>query len=750
MTEQYLITVETRTDILPGAGQSRPGVADNDSRYDQCGLPYMNAKTLKGHLREQMELLLHVAPDDYPGVSVASLLGETDLYSEKSAARIRISSLTVSPVIQHTVMQAIRNGEAASEEISYALSQVRSQTRIGDGGVAADGSLRQSRHIRKGLQFVARLEADDLNEVEAQFLADAVRAIQHIGTGKSKGMGTVQSLLTKAPANDAASVQATGSGNTLVYRIRINEPVKVGGNGSQDNEESLPYIPGSMVRGSLISRLLRSDASGEVDLDEILRTVRFSDVTPVVNGEPLFTCPNVYYADKHARREAARTGKALTAYVRAPHKASDLDLTADAEDGNPAIPQEGEQAIGRGRYASLQNGLSLYSVQMTANLHIAVNSEDMYRYEAIAPGQTYEGVIRCTGSKAADRIADSLSGAVLYLGGSRGSGYGRCEVSTIRRTDTIGESTRFGITRASKGNILSIYALSNLLLLDENGLETSIIDPALLEERLGISNVQYRRSYVSVHNANGYNHTWHAGQVQRSAVAAGSILYYTYDGELDNDKAAALEEEGIGLRREDGYGSILVAPDFSGGTKEITVHYLGADSEDQNMTAPNADEQRILSLIEQRVNDYRDDVALRESALSFAGDNKETMRGFSMRQITRLYSLLGRLPQNNSAKAQNELRAFENSLKNAAGRMYAETMLQVGGAEVSMQSMLSRLRNDHCSLEEFSGQAIHPEHLVLTGGTDTDKGEAYSTTFYQKAEFLRLALYDLMRQGGKA
>lgn len=793
MAEQYRITVVTKSDILPGSGGSRPGVADNDSRYDRYGLPYMNAKTLKGHLREQMSLLLALAPDRYQGADIEDLLGTSDPHSERNrAAKVRVSALTISPVIRNAIADAAAQGKVTADEVAIALSQIRYQTRMDDNGVTKDGTLRQSRQIRKGLEFTAAVETDELNKGERQLLKDAVRAIQHMGTGKSKGLGVVSASITRIQGADApqpwntgkasgkaagGSVAVTGSGKTIIYRIDLTEPVKAGGSGSQDNEETLPYIPGSMIRGSLIGRMLRSGAlvndgpgagqqssqgtgaSGHQEgnpqnsLENILCNVRFSDILPVVNGEPLFTCPSIYYADKHAIREARRNGAELKARICAPREQRDFDYSPEQNgerDENPPVPLEGEQAIGRGKYASLQNGLSLYSVQMTANLHIKVNPSDMYRYEAIAAGQTYEGVIRCKDEETAELLARSLAGATLYLGGSRSSGYGRCEVQSVRLTSAIGEADRYGLQRKAAGQLLCIYALSNLILLDENGQETSIIDPQLLEERLGIREVKWQRSYTSVHNVNGYNHQWRAGQVQRSAVAAGSMLYYTYEGELDEAKAAALEESGVGLRREDGYGSILVAPDFSGGKERMVVHSLYAENAvDTAEAAVTPEQQQILRYIENRVNQYREDLAIREAALRFTVQHGGEMKRFTMSQRTRLYSMLGRLPQGNRNRAVRNITSFRDNLKAAANSMYQNTLLQIGGSSVSMKEMLNRLTSDEYDLPAFTGQEMDLDHLTLRGSKTMNRNEQAETVFDQKVLFLRLAIYDLMRQGSR-
>lgn len=751
MKKQFLITVETLSDIMPGSGESMPGVADNDSRYDEYGLPYMNAKTIKGHLREQMRLIKSVAPR-YRDVNIESLLGETDLYSSKAAARIKVSSLTVAPAIRDRVADAVRSNTVTAEEISYALSRICSQTRIGEDGVAADGSLRQLREIRKGLQFVARLEVDvptdpEQASLEQAFLEQSVNAIQHIGTGKSKGKGVVRCTLTDMGAVTIDDVPVTGSGETIIYRLHVVEPIKVGGGGSQNNTESLSYIPGSMMRGTLISSL--NKAIGGSQLDSVLCGARFSDATLVADGRPLFTCPPIYYATKHERREAQRTGKNLTANIRIP-----------VSNENMGYPEIGEQSIGKGQYASTANGLSLCNVRKIANVHIAVEREDaddeqrMYRYEAIAPGQIYEGVIRCATSDIANLIVQALSDKTIYVGGSRGTGYGRCEVLCISRTNQIGEAQRLGLRRKTDSNILTIYALSNLLLLGKDGQETGEIDPTFLASALGISDVRLLRSNVTIHYATGYNHKWRAGQVQRSAVAAGSIYYYTYTGTMQEDKAAALEERGIGLRREDGYGNILVSPDFLAGSEgTVTVQNLCPDGVQAEPQTLDEKDMNTLSYIENRINAYREDLFMREAALAIADKSKNSIKPMTMTQRTRLYSLFGQILDcdanaRNVEEATGQIQAFMANLKERAGTMYHNAGLVIDGNKISMIDLVnSRLCDCRYELHDLTGAWAQDGHEtqvtylhLLHNVTRSDED-----VFYDKLRFLYLVLYDLMR-----
>ena len=70
---EYTIKVDLLTDTLLGSGQSVPGIIDTDVKYDEYGIPYMEAKTLKGHIGEQMRWLVQIVPE-MKGVHVDELL----------------------------------------------------------------------------------------------------------------------------------------------------------------------------------------------------------------------------------------------------------------------------------------------------------------------------------------------------------------------------------------------------------------------------------------------------------------------------------------------------------------------------------------------------------------------------------------------------------------------------------------------------------------------------------------------------
>lgn len=196
--QEYVVKVKSLTDIMPGSGESIPGIIDSDIRYDALGLPYMNAKTVKGHLREAMEQILAVTGGRFAGITADSLLGGSDLAGGSRIAKIRVSDMKLSKAVRDVIQDAEMSGSVTKEEILDSLTQVYASTKIsGKTGTAEAHTLRKYRLLKKGLLFEVVMEAEDLSRKEEELLFMSVRAIQHIGTLKSKGKGSVLCTIYK-------------------------------------------------------------------------------------------------------------------------------------------------------------------------------------------------------------------------------------------------------------------------------------------------------------------------------------------------------------------------------------------------------------------------------------------------------------------------------------------------------------------------------------------------------------------------
>lgn len=196
--QEYVVKIKSLTDIMPGSGESIPGTIDSDIRYDALGLPYMNAKTVKGHLREAMEQILAVSGDRFAGITADGLLGGSNPAGDRRIAKIRVSDMKLSKAVRDTIQNAEISGSVTKEEILDSLTQIYTSTKINEmNGTAEAHTLRKYRMLKKGLLFEVSLETEDLSRKEEELLFMSVRAVQHVGTLKSKGKGSVLCTIYK-------------------------------------------------------------------------------------------------------------------------------------------------------------------------------------------------------------------------------------------------------------------------------------------------------------------------------------------------------------------------------------------------------------------------------------------------------------------------------------------------------------------------------------------------------------------------
>ena len=194
--KKYLIRIKTLSDTMMGSGESVPGVIDSDIRYDRYGLPYMSAKTFKGLLHEQMDMLKYF-DSEFTNLSVEDLTG-SNIGDGETGGRLRFTNVTLSSGLREAIRRDINAHKVTRNEILNALTITYSYTRIDEKtGTAKDHSLRTERMIRRGTEFISELFLDDfgLSEDDRKqydsFIRKSVMALQHIGTHKSKGKGVV-------------------------------------------------------------------------------------------------------------------------------------------------------------------------------------------------------------------------------------------------------------------------------------------------------------------------------------------------------------------------------------------------------------------------------------------------------------------------------------------------------------------------------------------------------------------------------
>ena len=189
---EYKIQVKLITEAIFGSGYSVPGSVDLEIVYDDCGLPYMKAKTFKGNFREAMEDIVNEIGKEKYEFIIDELLGKGRSGVDQWKT-LKFSDLRFPENIRNTIKDAILNEKLQAEEIKGALTDVRSFTSLDEDGSSEKGSLRQIRVIKKDIVLEVDIHTErELTEQELGLLSMSARYLRHIGTMRTRGKGEIQ------------------------------------------------------------------------------------------------------------------------------------------------------------------------------------------------------------------------------------------------------------------------------------------------------------------------------------------------------------------------------------------------------------------------------------------------------------------------------------------------------------------------------------------------------------------------------
>ena len=421
------------------------------------------------------------------------------------------------------------------------------------------------------------------------------------------------------------------------------------------------------------------------------------------------------------------------------------------------IPQEGELRVDVDKYAFVgkissnekkdeENTLFTYSINLDAKLHIAIGEKgDMFRYEAIAAGQIFRGGIFCKNDADAQKYKKVIENEILYIGGSRGSGYGRCLVKNVDIVSSEQEYSHY--QRSEKQSYLTLYALSNLLLVDENGKNTGIPSASYLEKKLGITNLKLEKSFVSTFMTDGFNHTWKARQVRQTAVKAGSVYVFSYQGKLDTEKLLQLEEMGIGQRKTEGYGRILfnLKMDYvyrkSGSLKKNTS--------DNKLPLSERNRNVYVDILE-RIYTKRIDKYIVDAAYHISKSSNDFTKDISLSQISRLYNKL--CEEGTEEQKRIAIRKFYGDVvikksQTKTSNAYCKSKLHMDTGVKYLNLIIQELLTDEITINDWNHQ-LGTEIETQCQQANQEFNVMNINHFSLKLKLLKNILYNFMRMEG--
>jgi CRISPR-associated protein Csx10 len=356
----------------------------------------------------------------------------------------------------------------------------------------------------------------------------------------------------------------------ITFSLHTIEPILATSfQGDPNSDVSYSYIPGSMIRGAVISRYLRQHKLSELDLNDVTVRGLFFDETKTLylnayllskDGKRTLPVPLSWFKDKDAKLPESDEHGSMAIYDHA----IEYELPED-EDITPKRVEQNFCTV-------CDQSVVLYSEKRRINIHNFRNRKkgkgikeqgEIFRYDALDVGQTFQAVILCQDKDLLDKIQQLIpDDTKIWLGGSQSAGYGKTEISNVN--DDLADNWCEIETPSSQrvnNQKLTISLLSDAILRDEWGqavADANLIKPAV-EETLNKA-LQTPKSVIIYSSSNligGFNRKWGLPLPQLPALSAGTVIVFEGVG-LNSDEIQHLEFYGIGERRNEGFGRVAI------------------------------------------------------------------------------------------------------------------------------------------------------------------------------------------------
>ncbi len=411
--------------------------------------------------------------------------------------------------------------------------------------------------------------------------------------------------------------------SVIRYTIELQSPVLATDiMGEPNSAVSLPYLSGSLLRGALIERYLQNagrrssaDATKLDAGDDKTRRLFFGDRMRFLNAYPFN--PNLRNKEK---------GRALPKPSAWRKRKDDFRSSEDGREtydfSRKAFDIRNESTDCAFFWREEQDA-ALFSPPRRLNVHTQRDSHKgrstkdsgaIYRYEALAAGMLFQALILTTPDQS-EEIVEWLKGATLWIGRARRAGYGKVVINKVEQPDYWRESgTDDSPATVEAGRELHIAFTSDVLLRDGNGQAT--LDPrGALETALDLPTESLTllpgRSWAESKIVGGFNRKWGLPLPQTVALTSGSVFVYQTTMPIGWEKLVGLESEGIGERRNEGFGRVLVDWMKDKNKDEAFTSYEIKLSPKSELAALSTDERKQAQTMAERILRRRLDEKLR-------------------------------------------------------------------------------------------------------------------------------------------
>jgi hypothetical protein len=375
---------------------------------------------------------------------------------------------------------------------------------------------------------------------------------------------------------------------------------------------SLDYIPGAKFLGIVASKLYDKQSATTLDLFYNGK-VRFGDAFPQISGQAGLPIPFSWFFEK---------GKRLTeppVYLH--HKLENEDFNRLTKDGKQLKQARKGYFSATGQYLDIDQDFAIRSAYDRDELR--AKDSQMFGYFSLPQGSTWTFTVEDDTEQYADEIKAALIGK-KRIGRSRSAEYGLVDIQFDRELEIESKII-------PTPDLTLIYALSNLCFYDSFGRSTLTPTPG----QLGVPDGQivWKKSQVRSRLYQTWNRYRHNRDGDRMIIEKGSVIAIKHDQPLDTSAFVG----GIGSHRAEGFGKVLINPDFLL-SKGITLDLVltKANNLDEGEIAqtriPSSQDSLVLKYLKQRKERKSKAFDLDKLLNEFVSTNASTFQGITPSQ----------------------------------------------------------------------------------------------------------------------
>lgn len=503
-------------------------------KVDSKGKPFFNGKHIKGILKErvtQFKLGLGESEEETKKFIDKYFGKEGNYIKDNNFDKIRFSNLVLVDKNNYNI------------DDRYGI-KIDRKTRT-----TVHNSLFRYEHITAGTEFKGDIEVPNkIDREDLKFILACLFHLDTIGGFKSRGIGkvdlfikgrelkykenedTIDNIISEIlqSNNEDSKANLNGKLKKYSYILSLKEPFILTGREIGNYVEVRDSIQGSTIRGAMIEHFI---SSKDIPLEELI-CIEASDA---ISGD-------ISLASKFITKYAIAGDKIETDKI--------VDPRNEIEDKS------------KGKGVKLERkGTSMLKAKGN-EISIAINSQT----KSVEDGMLFNSeYLQCDEKLIGDIIlpeglVDENKNYTIYLGKMKSKGFGKAVI-------TFGKYEKERVNLKARIEKLQKQANEKILTFD---LQSDLILPfntiynvgEQFKTLVGISELKFKenKSYINTGKLGGYNIINNIRKVDELVITRGSVLTYEID-DFNNilPKLEEIEEKGLGLRKNEGFGRVKIS-----------------------------------------------------------------------------------------------------------------------------------------------------------------------------------------------